>query len=33
LPEVQKVIGLLPDLVAAPPEATVFYVSSSEPAI
>jgi quinol monooxygenase YgiN len=28
---VQRVIGLLPNLVAAPPEATVFHVSSSEP--
>jgi quinol monooxygenase YgiN len=31
LPEVQNVIGLLGELVAAEPEATVFHVSSSEP--
>lgn len=30
LPEVGKVMGLLPDALAAPPEATVFHVSSSE---
>ena len=28
---VQKTIGLLEELVAGPPEATVFHVSSSEP--
>ena len=31
LPAVQKTIALLPDLLAAAPEATVFNVSSSEP--
>lgn len=31
LPEVQKIIGMLPDLLAAEPEATIFHVSSSEP--
>jgi quinol monooxygenase YgiN len=31
LPVVQKVIGLLEELVAAEPEATIFEVSSSEP--
>jgi len=31
LPEVQKVIALLPDLLAADPEATLYKVSSSEP--
>ena len=31
LPEVQKVIGLLEEFVAAEPEATIFHVSSSEP--
>ncbi|HEX9696483.1 MAG TPA: putative quinol monooxygenase [Actinomycetota bacterium] len=31
LPEVQKVVGMLPDLLAAEPEATIFNVSSSEP--
>ena len=31
LPQVQKVIALLPDILAAEPEATVFNVSSSEP--
>ena len=29
-PEVHKVLGTLPDLVAAPPEATIFHVSSIE---
>jgi quinol monooxygenase YgiN len=29
-PEVHKVLGALPDLVAAPPEATIFHVSSTE---
>ena len=33
LPEVGKVMAILPDSLAAPPEATVFHVSSSEPAI
>jgi ketosteroid isomerase-like protein/quinol monooxygenase YgiN len=31
LPAVQKAIGLLEDVLAAEPEATVFHVSSSEP--
>lgn len=31
LPEVQETIGLLGELVAAAPEATIFHVSSSEP--
>lgn len=31
LPVVQKVVGLLPELLAAEPEATIFHVSSSEP--
>ncbi len=29
LPEVGKVMSVLPDIVAAPPEATVFHVSST----
>ena len=29
LPEVGRVMSLLPEIVAAPPEATVFHVSSS----
>jgi quinol monooxygenase YgiN len=29
LPEVGKVMSLLPDILAAPPEATVFQVASS----
>jgi quinol monooxygenase YgiN len=33
LPEVAKVMSLLPDALAGPPEATVFHVSSSEPAM
>jgi quinol monooxygenase YgiN len=33
LPEVAKVMSLLPGALAAPPEATVFHVSSSEPAV
>ena len=33
LPQVATVMSLLPDAVAAPPEATVFHVSSSEPAL
>ena len=32
LPEVGKVLALLPESLAAPPEATVFHVSHSEPA-
>lgn len=31
LPEVAKVMSVLPDLLAADPEATVYHVSSSEP--
>ena len=31
LPIVQKIISLLEEFVAAPPEATLFHVSSSEP--
>ena len=31
LPVTQKTIGLLGDLLAAEPEATIFHVSSSEP--
>src|SRR5262245_6562005 len=31
LPATQRAIGLLGDLIAAPPEATVFEVSSSRP--
>ena len=31
LPVVQKTIGLLEDLLAAEPEATMFHVSSAEP--
>ena len=31
LPEVQKVIALLPSVLAAEPEATVYNVSSAEP--
>ena len=31
LPEVARVLELLPDSVAVPPEATIFHVSSSEP--
>jgi quinol monooxygenase YgiN len=33
LPQVGKVMALLPDSLAAPPEATVFQVASSEPAM
>lgn len=33
LPEIAKVIALLPEALAAPPEATVFHVSSSEAAM
>jgi quinol monooxygenase YgiN len=32
LPEVYKVMGLFPDLLAGEPEATIFHVSSHEPA-
>ena len=31
LPEVKKTIGLLGEVVAAAPEATIFHVSTSEP--
>ncbi|MCG3208113.1 MAG: hypothetical protein FOGNACKC_01715 [Anaerolineae bacterium] len=31
LPEVQHVIDLLPDVLAAEPEATIYSVSSSQP--
>ncbi len=31
LPAVKKTIGLLEQLVAGPPEVTIFHVSSSEP--
>jgi quinol monooxygenase YgiN len=31
LPEVKKVIEQLPDLLASEPEATIYFVSSSEP--
>jgi quinol monooxygenase YgiN len=31
LPEVQNVIALLPEVLAAEPEATIYNVSSSEP--
>ena len=33
LPEVATVMSLLPDAITAPPEATVFQISSSAPAI
>ena len=33
LPEVATVMGLLPEAIAAPPEATVFQVSSSADAM
>jgi quinol monooxygenase YgiN len=33
LPQVGKVMALLPESVTAPPEATVYHVSSSEPAM
>ncbi len=33
LPQVGKVMALLPASVAAPPEATVYQVSSSQPAM
>ena len=33
LPEVGKVMAILPESLAAPPEATVFHVSSSAPAM
>jgi quinol monooxygenase YgiN len=31
LPEVAKVMGVLPQIAAGPPEATIFHVASSEP--
>jgi quinol monooxygenase YgiN len=31
LPEVQETIGMLDDILAGAPEATIFHVSSSEP--
>jgi quinol monooxygenase YgiN len=33
LPQVAKVMSLLPDSLAAPPEATLFHVSSAEAAM
>ena len=33
LPQVAKVMTILPDSISAPPEATVFHVSSSEAAL
>ena len=33
LPEVSKVMSLLPDAMASAPEATVFHVSATEPAM
>lgn len=33
LPEVAKVMSLLPDAMAAAPEATLFHVSATEPAM
>ena len=33
LPEVAKVMSLLPSALAGPPEATQFHVSSAEPAM
>jgi len=33
MPQVGKVMALLPEALAAPPEATVFHVSSSEQAM
>ena len=33
LPEVGKVMSMLPNAAAAPPEATIFHVSSSEAAL
>ena len=31
LPQVQKVIDLLPEVLAGEPEATIYHISSSEP--
>jgi quinol monooxygenase YgiN len=33
IPEVAKVMSVLPQILAAPPEATVYHVSSTEPAM
>ena len=33
LPEVADVMAALPSLLAAPPEATIYHVASSEPAM
>lgn len=33
LPEVANVMAALPSLLAAPPEATIYHVSSAEPAM
>jgi quinol monooxygenase YgiN len=33
MPQVGKVMALMPESLAAPPEATVYHVSSSEPAM
>jgi quinol monooxygenase YgiN len=33
LPEVGKVMAILPESLAAPPEATMFHVSASQPAM
>lgn len=33
LPEVAKVMSLLPDAITAAPEATLFHVSAAEPAM
>jgi quinol monooxygenase YgiN len=33
LPEGAKVMGMLPDSLATPPEATVFHIARSEPAL
>jgi quinol monooxygenase YgiN len=33
LPEVAKVMSEMPQILAAAPEATVYHVSSSEPAM
>lgn len=32
LPQVHKVMGLFPELLAGDPEATIFHISSHEPA-
>ena len=31
LPQAKKVIDLLPEVLAAEPEATIYHISSSEP--